>query len=67
MPLFVKSDEVNDKADQLAALTGKSKSAAVSDALDAALASTKQNLGPLHDLKILQADVWDFIERKVDF
>lgn len=64
MPLYIRSDHVNAKADQLAVLTGRSKSEAVSAALDAAIEVARRSTAPPPGLKGLQDDVKRFLLRK---
>lgn len=61
MPLYVRSEHVNAKADQLAALLGKSKSKAVSAALDAAIEQARRSSAPTTGLQKLQAEVQLFL------
>lgn len=64
MPLYVKSEDVNEKADQLAMLTGKSKSDAVSDALDDALDAARREADPDAELRDLQRQVFEFTHKE---
>lgn len=64
MPLYVRSDHVNAKADQLAALMGKPKSEAVNAALDAAIEQARKSNAPTSGLQNLQADVRRYLTGK---
>lgn len=62
MSLYIRSKEVNDKANQLAMLTGKSKSDAVGKALAEAIERARQQPTKQDLIKALQSSVNAFLE-----